>query len=80
MMSIVFAYRTHDDLAIRYPLHDHGHSFFDVPDIGILPIDGTLAYRDHLDVGELVPIWPMPNDSSAHFRRSASCYWQDEHR
>ena len=52
-MSIVFAYRAYDGLAIDYPFRGYWHPVFDAPDIGILPIDGTLTNRDYPDAGEL---------------------------
>ena len=79
-MSIAFAYRAHDSLAIGYPFRDHWHPVFDAPDIGILPIDGTLTYRDYPDACELVPIGVMPDLSSGYVLRSASRCWQDEYR
>lgn len=78
-MSIAFACKIHDDLAIGYPFRDYWHPFFDVPDIGFLPIDGTLTYHDYPESGGRAPIRAVPDHPGAHGLRSASCYWQDEH-
>jgi len=46
-MSVGGAYRAHEGLAIGYPFSGCCPPVSIVPDVGVMPIDGTLTHGDY---------------------------------